>query len=172
MSVDALCQVIESAFHDVQHPGVGHLTNGGSRPEPIEVERVFSRFLDWRRVDSETLDTAPLGLGSALSFFTPEGFRFFIPRYMIADLRDELSFVDPSFFLGIEVLKPRDCIDEETIDALFARFPNEVGRRCRNFTTSQCLAIASYLDFVSQRSDDSGAMEAAKLYRQIANVRG
>jgi hypothetical protein len=50
---------------------------------------------DWRALDSKMLDQHY----NALSFFSEAGFRFFLPAYLIADVREELLTADPLFHL-------------------------------------------------------------------------
>ena len=51
----------------------------------------FQGRTDWRQVDPALLDAQY----DALSFFSEAGLRFFLPAYLIADLRDELQTADP-----------------------------------------------------------------------------
>ena len=46
---------------------------------------------DWKGIEASFLDTH----AEALSFFSEAGFRFFLPAYLIADLRGHLSVADP-----------------------------------------------------------------------------
>jgi len=47
----------------------------------------------------DLIDQAPGGFGTALSFFSDEAFRFFLPAYLIADLDGLLLQADPVFHL-------------------------------------------------------------------------
>jgi hypothetical protein len=49
----------------------------------------------WQDVDPAVLDAHY----SALSFFSEGGFRFFLPAFLVADLRDQLNTADPIFHL-------------------------------------------------------------------------
>ena len=90
---------IAAAFSSVEYPGDWCLTSRYEGHEPVLVEQEFTGKTDWRTVDPEFLDQAPSGFGSALSFFSDEAFRFYLPAYMIADTRGQLNQADPSFHL-------------------------------------------------------------------------
>ena len=63
--------------------------------EPFDEIAPFLGRSDWTRLDAKTLDIHH----SALNFFSEGGFRFFLPAYLIADLREELLTADPLFYL-------------------------------------------------------------------------
>ena len=45
------------------------------------------------------MDRAGAASPSALSFFSPGAFRFYLPAYLIADLDHQLMYTDPLFYL-------------------------------------------------------------------------
>jgi hypothetical protein len=55
----------------------------------------FQGRQDWQSLEASFLDAHY----SALSFFSEAGFRFFLPAYLVADLRGELQTADPEFHL-------------------------------------------------------------------------
>ena len=55
----------------------------------------FEKVEDWRGIDAALLD----GHANALSFFSEAGFRYFLPAYLISDLRGQLQTADPLFHL-------------------------------------------------------------------------
>jgi hypothetical protein len=55
----------------------------------------FEKQEDWRGIEARFLD----GHASALSFFSEAGFRYFLPAYLISDLRGQLYTADPLFHL-------------------------------------------------------------------------
>ena len=63
--------------------------------EPYEEVAPFEEEGDWRSIEAAFLD----GHANALSFFSEAGFRFFLPAYLIADLRGQLQTADPLFHL-------------------------------------------------------------------------
>ena len=88
---------IVHAFANVEYPGDWCLRESDEGLEPFAVERAFRGKDDWRSLDHDFLDGAPDGLGSALSFFSDEAFRFYIPAYLIAYLSGSLQRSDPIF---------------------------------------------------------------------------
>ena len=54
-----------------------------------------SGVTDWSQLAPVVLD----GHYDALSFFSEGGFRYFLPAYVIADLKDQLHTADPVFHL-------------------------------------------------------------------------
>ena len=90
---------IRAAFADVPHPGDWCLRGSNEGDEPFLLEREFTGKTDWRVLDSAFIDQAPDGYGSALSFFSDEAFRFYLPAYLIADIDSKLERHDPVFHL-------------------------------------------------------------------------
>ena len=94
--MDSLAQKIYSAFEAVACPGDDNLTDSTYGEEPAALVKAFRGKTDWRALDSDFLDKAPDGWGSALSFFSPDAYCFYLPAYLIADLRGELELSDPT----------------------------------------------------------------------------
>jgi hypothetical protein len=92
---DAIIEKIESAFAGSEHPGRRFLQGSFEGCEPSEEVGPFEDREDWRDVEAGFLD----GHANALSFFSEAGFRYFLPTYLIADLRGELQTADPLFHL-------------------------------------------------------------------------
>ncbi len=86
---------IESAFAGNEHPGGRFLQGSFEGREPYEEVGPFEKEEDWRSIDAGFLD----GHANALSFFSEAGFRFFLPAYLICDLRGQLQTADPLFHL-------------------------------------------------------------------------
>jgi hypothetical protein len=63
--------------------------------EPYDEVGPFEALEDWRGIEARFLD----GHANALSFFSEAGFRFFLPAYLISDLRGLLYTADPLFHL-------------------------------------------------------------------------
>ena len=53
----------------------------------------------WQDLDAKRIDTAPDGYSSALSFFAPEAFRYYIAAFMVIDLREGLEHAGVVFAL-------------------------------------------------------------------------
>ena len=86
---------IRQAFHDTEHPGDAFVQGSHEGCEPGESVAPFIGVTDWSQLDPVVLD----GSYDALSFFSEGGSRYFLPAYMIADLKDQLHTADPVFHL-------------------------------------------------------------------------
>lgn len=86
---------IRSAFQELTFPGENFLQGSFEGEEPFDEVAPFREFKDWATVETFFLDAH----ASALSFFSEAGFRFFLPAYLIADLKGELYTADPVFHL-------------------------------------------------------------------------
>jgi hypothetical protein len=86
---------ITHAFQGLTYPGDAEISDS-SGDEAEAVIQVFQGQDDWRKLSGGFLDEAPKGWGSALSFFSPSALRFYLPAYLVADLRGELERVDPA----------------------------------------------------------------------------
>jgi hypothetical protein len=90
-----LAEHIERAFEATPYPGDDRICRtGGGREEPAEYALEF-RGLDWKKIHPDFLAQHH----AALSFFTGEGFRYYLPAYLIADLRRANSDANPVFHL-------------------------------------------------------------------------
>lgn len=98
MTRDDVKEMIRAAFTDASYPGDDALVrNHGD--EPNEVIALFRGKTDWRSLTADFVDHAGAASPSALSFFSPAAFRFYLPAYLIADLDNALIYTEPSFFL-------------------------------------------------------------------------
>jgi hypothetical protein len=86
---------IEAAFAGNEFPGARFLQGSFEGCEPYDEVGPFERLEDWQGIEADFLD----GHASALSFFSEAGFRFFLPAYLISDLRGQLYTADPLFHL-------------------------------------------------------------------------
>jgi hypothetical protein len=111
--------------------------------------------LDWRTIHPALL----VHNYASLSFFTPEGFRYFIPAYLIADLVDLgiSNAADPVLFLAQGFTESADTptanstpSDEPPAD-LFA-FSAE---RMAGFSRPERNAILRYLEYKAQFDEDA-----------------
>jgi len=113
---------------------------------------------DWSQLDPLVLD----GSYDALSFFSEGGFRYFLPAYMIADLKDQLHTADPVFHLAnglidkVVKVPAGQRIYEKTIGKSALVNPRRYGAmtwhdhaRCRLslFTREEAQAIVAYLEY-------------------------
>jgi len=142
---DAVTSQIAAAFASVEYPGDWNLSGSREGDEPHLVARDFKGKSDWRSLDAAFIDLAPDGFASALSFFSDEAFRFYLPAYLTADLRGQLLHADPVFHLT-------HGLDRASRDALIN--PRRYGNRTwfdhahhkfSMFSRDEAKAIAVYL---------------------------
>jgi hypothetical protein len=92
---EAVIARILAAFGNNTHPGGAFLQGSFYGCEPYEQVSPFATREDWKDIEASFLDAH----GDALNFFSEAGFRFFLPAFLIADLRGHLSVADPLFQL-------------------------------------------------------------------------
>lgn len=102
VDTEELIERIERAFDAVPHPGDAHLTDSEYGDEPEALERTFAGERDWRQLDAAFLDRASSRCGG-LAFFSDPAFRYYLPAYLIADLRGLLTEVEPTVRLCASV---------------------------------------------------------------------
>jgi hypothetical protein len=90
-----IIQTIRQAFGQNDYPGDQFLQGSFDGSEPAEAVEPFKGRTDWQALEPELLDRQY----SALHFFSQAGLRFFLPAYLMADLRGELQTADPLFVL-------------------------------------------------------------------------
>ena len=149
---------IRQAFHDTEHPGDAFLQGSHEGCEPGESISPFIGVTDWSQLDPVVLD----GSYDALSFLSEGGFRYFLPAYVIADLRDLLHTADPVFHLTngfidkVVKIPAGQRIYEKTIGKSAFINPRRYGAmtwhdhaRCRLsvFTREEAHAIVAYLEY-------------------------
>jgi hypothetical protein len=86
---------IREAFGANAYPGDAFLQGSFEGCEPCEEVGAFIGKTDWSTLEAAMLDRHY----SALSFFSEADFRFFLPAYLLADVRSELRTADPVFHL-------------------------------------------------------------------------
>ncbi|HEV8323512.1 MAG TPA: DUF6714 family protein [Myxococcota bacterium] len=142
---------IRRAFARTPRPFAAALRDSNEGVEPFLVEKVFKNAGDWPALTPAFLDRAPEGYSSALSFLSSEGFRYFLPAYLIADLHGRLERQTPFFHLvhGLD-----DATHAEPVNR--RRFgPRTWLDVCRHqfsvFTPAEARAIVAYLRHVARR---------------------
>ena len=155
---------IRQAFHDTEHPGDAFVQGSREGCEPGDSVAPFIAVTDWSQLDPMILDANY----DALSFFSEGGFRYFLPAYLIADLKDQLYTADPVFHLTngfidkVVKIPAGQRIYEKTIGKSAFINPGRYGAmtwhdhaRCRLsvFTREEAQAIVSYLEY--KRDKDS-----------------
>ena len=133
-----IAREIREAFAETPYPGDNNLSGSVQGDEPSEYALQF-RGVDWR-----TMHPKFLAYNSAsLSFLTAEGFRYFLPAYIIAELTDTgiESNADPVFHLthGFATKRATD-----STDWLAYRVERMAG-----FTHAERKAIIHYLTYVA-----------------------
>lgn len=165
---ERLKELVIAAFADLERPGNWTLRGPDESEEANLVEPAFADKYDWRTIDPDFLDNAPDGFGSALTFFSDEAFRFFLPAYLLADIEDRLELVDPVFHLthGLE-----DQMLLEKIDPV--RFGDRTWLDSRRYRFSvfrqpETHAIVAYLDFRARGNE----FDRQRITQAIANYWG
>lgn len=148
-----LKQMILEAFCDVEYPGDWCLKGSCEGDEPYLLEAEFKGKTDWQSLDAIFLDQSPDGYASALSFFSDEAFRFYLPAYLIADLNNTLKSADPTFHLcfglddihGSQAINPRRYGDRTWLV--------EKQHKFAMFSPSQAAAIVAYLKYKATQDE-------------------
>lgn len=98
-----LIDKIDRAFAEVPYPGDDDLTDSKYGEEPAALIDEFRGKVDRKELDAAFLNQAPDGWGTAVSFFSGHALRFYLPVYLIADIRGELDGPDPVSRLCLSV---------------------------------------------------------------------
>jgi len=150
---DALVHAIRTGFAGSTYPGDAFLQGSFDGCEPYDEVGPFIGITDWTTLEPTFLDARYC----ALSFFSEGAFRFFIPAYLAADVRQQLATADPAFHLthglGDEegrwhrsaLLNPRRYGAMTWYD--YARY------RLSVFAREEAAAILAYLTWKRDRSD-------------------
>lgn len=133
---EAIIAQITSAFATVEYPGDSHLRGSNQGEEPFLLEEEFKGKTDWRTLDPTFLDHAPGGFASALSFFSNEALQFYLPAYLIADLKGQLEYTYPYYHLTLYL---------------------DPSSRFSIFNKEQATAIVAYLTTI--RDEDENELE-------------
>lgn len=142
-----LIEQIEHAFAEVVYPGDDDLTRSSYGEEPFALVNDFRGKTDWQQLDKAFLNQAPDGWGTALSFFSDNALRFYLPAYMIADIRGDLdNCSDPAVRL-CSSLTPAG--ENRKIAKMWGG--GTMGERARacfeNFSVAQVSAVVAYLNW-------------------------
>ena len=149
--LDNLRKLIIEAFADVEPPPYWAIVDAKEGSEPQEIEDAFRDKTDWTKIDAEFLDLGPGGV--ALSFFSDEAFRYYIPAYMIADAEGKFVRIQPvfQFCRGFD---NRSCTKKVNPLRYGDRtWHDEAIHQFSVFTPRQCGAILAYLRFVASRDE-------------------
>jgi hypothetical protein len=156
---------IEAAFAGNAFPGARFLQGSFEGCEPYDEVGPFEKREDWQGIEASFLD----GHAGALSFFSEAGFRFFLPAYLISDLRGLLYTADPLFHLthGFSDRTTELPAGDRTITVRHGRSafinPRRYGAmtshdyaryRLSVFTREEAGAIVAYLEFKRDADPD------------------
>lgn len=163
---ETLIQHIHKAFSETEYPGDPFLLGSREGCEPYEEVGPFEGKDDWTALEAEFLD-AHYG---ALSFLSDGGFRFFLPAYLVADLKGELNTADPVFHLthgffdsSVEVPTQSGVVVRKFGKSVFVN-PRRFGAmtsydharyRLSVFTQEEAKAVVRYLSY-KRDSDPDG----------------
>jgi hypothetical protein len=151
---ERVAEQITAAFTGVEYPGDWRLVDSSYGTEPLYVEQDFKGKGDWRALAPAFLDLAPDGLASALSFFSDEAFRFYLPAYLVADVRGQLERVHPVFYLthGLDDSSRGELIEPRLLGR--RTWFDEKRHRFSVFRAEEASAIVAYL-VLKRDSDES-----------------
>jgi len=162
---EAVIEKIQRAFAENGYPGGRFLQGSFEGCEPYDEVGPFESVEDWRNLEGNFLD----GHASALSFFSEAGVRYFLPAYLVADLREQLQTADPLFHLthGFSDWTTEVPAGDRTLQMRHGRSafinPRRYGAmtsydfaRCRLsiFTREEANAIVTYLEFKRDSDPD------------------
>jgi hypothetical protein len=161
MTADDVIASIRAAFTG-EYPGDRWLVGSSEGCEPAEEAGAFVGCTRWEDVEPAFLD----GHYSALSFFSEAGFRFFLPAFLVADLRDRLLTADPvgHLTLGFDERASEIPVDGRTFVRPYggstllnplrygAMTTEDYARfRLSVFTREEAAAIVAYLEYKRDR---------------------
>ena len=163
---------IREAFVATPYPGDQFLQGTFEGCEPYEEVGAFVGKSDWRALESTMLDSHYC----ALNFFSEGGFRFFLPAYLIADLREELLTADPLFHLwhGFAIVSAEVPVGPQKFrrdsGGMKLLNPKRYGamtwsdyarHRLSVFTREEAKAIVAYMNY--KREQDTTGLDKARI---------
>ena len=159
MHTDAsrILELLREAFLPDAPPFLPLVREDTFRDAEVEaVEAAFAGKNHWPSLDADFLNAD--GVASAPAFLSAEAISFFLPAYLSADLRDELTYMEPVVWLT----EGFDGSYRSTHAKKGRATPNqEATRRWRLLTPRQCAAVAAYLRYRQQSDPFPEKIEAA-----------
>lgn len=154
---DTLKQTIHEAFADVEAPPEWCLVRSREDEEASLLEAEFRPVLHqhWFELPHGFLDRAPAGYGSALSFFSDEAFRFYLPAYPTAAVEGHLQQAEPTFHLTNRLYPPINLTPVNPRRYGARTWLDSAAYRHSLFTRAQCVAIIAFLRWVAQSLETS-----------------
>ncbi len=154
-----LIQKIVTAFSDAEFPGNDNLVNNSYGEEPTLVRVHFFGQNNWNTLSPEFID-----FDGALSFFSDEAFRFFLPAFMIADINEQLNFNNPAVRLCWAVTPQSE--NKKIAEVYGGGSIGERAKACFNkFSAEERNAVVSYLQWkLVKDENDLTVAQALKNY--------
>lgn len=172
-NTENIAQLISSAFENNPYPEDDFLLGSRLGCEPADEVLPFQGKTNWQELPGAFLDKQ----AGALHFFSEAGLRFFLPAFLLADLRDQLQHADPLFTLthgfsdvAVEVTKNERKFQAKSGQSQLLNpklygattFLDYARYRLSIFTREEARAIVAYLEFKQSReSADSDRIESA-----------
>ena len=131
-----IIQEIRNAFGDMPYPGTECIVNDleGYDLERKQIREEFSRYENWQDVPRELL----LYERDALSLFEPQGFRFYLPAYMLFAVED---------YEGADII-PESIVHSLTLPDAGTELYEFVRERLVLFGEEQRKAILLFLEYL------------------------
>jgi hypothetical protein len=181
---NAAAKLILEAFKGNEYPGDAFLLGSRQGCEPFDEVLPFQGKTGWQELTSTFLDEH----AGALHFFSEAGLRFFLPAFLLADLREELNYADPLFTVtsgfsdvAVEITKNgRKFLiksgKSQMLNPRFygaATFLDYARHRLSIFTREEAQAVVAYLEYKQGQNDsDRGRISAAldDFWRERARI--
>lgn len=131
-----IIQEIKTAFGDMPYPGTERIVNDlqGYDLERKQIKEEFSRYENWQDVPRELL----LQERDALPLFEPQGFRFYLPAYMLFSVED---------YEGADTI-PESIVHSLTLPDAGTELYEFVRERLVLFGEEQRMAILLFLEYL------------------------
>jgi hypothetical protein len=181
---NAAGKLILDAFKENEYPGDAFLLGSRQGCEPFDEVLPFQGKTSWQELTSTFLDEH----AGALHFFSEAGLRFFLPAFLLADLREELNYADPLFTVTsgfsdvtVEIEKNgRKFLIKSGKSQLLnprlygaATFLDYARHRLSIFTREEAQAIVAYLEYKREQHETDRSRISAALddfWRERARI--
>ncbi|MEF9385926.1 DUF6714 family protein [Ralstonia solanacearum species complex bacterium KE056] len=151
MDKSKLEKSIANAFADVEVPPDWALVRSHEGPEAAKIEQAFHGRSDWRTMGAHELDIEP-----ALSLFSDEAWRYYLPAFMIHDIYGRLAHEEVVFHLTVGLTdEDRNELSNPRRYGARTRWDGTVFR-CSVFSVEQAKAIVEYLLFKVAEEGERG----------------
>ncbi len=147
-TIDKLTEEIKIAFKNNEFCGNDNIVNPSYGEEAKSIKKHFYGQKNWKIISSDFLDK-----DGALSYFTNDAFNFYLPAYMLADLKGELEINDPSVRLCWSVTSQSE--NQKLTKVFGGRTISELAAECfSSFSMEQINTIIKYLQWKHDQTDD------------------